>query len=182
MFEFKDLDAFIAKVEQWEKDATETVTAVARGYAAEAYHNLLDWSPQYSGDFTANWVYELNGITPSFRPGLVPSQEPTLAQHEKNSYLDPRAIGVSAWIMGAPEAIAVAIERNAGKDEAFKLGDMVYMHNSAAHDEPYAMLIQENAIKFRPGNTGATVTHATTAMQKYETLDQSATALMSRRV
>lgn len=148
----KGLDAWLAAAEA-------KITNVTRGLGAVLFKTIVKESPQYSGDFAANWKYSLNSIDHSFTKDLFDgavSRTEVIRQDLRNSnYLFTRKYPVGGFIKGSPAAVDYAMAVNKGKDAAFKLGDTIHMSNSAAHDESYAMLIEDNKIKFRQGNNGA---------------------------
>lgn len=147
MLEVLNLEQFARGIERWAEKTEKLVEEVARGLAAEAFHRVVQESPQYSGDFAGGWKYAINRVDISFDSLALPFRGAG----------EPR-------ISGDKEAINWAIAQNKWKDNDFKLGDTVYLSNSAEHDEPYAQLIEDGSIKFRPGNRGGTVENVLTAI------------------
>ncbi len=140
---------FSAQVDDWLAGTRELAKDVARGLSVKLFYGVLSRSPQFSGDYAANWQYSTGLPNSTFRGGLFPDQKVRIGEYGRIS--GP----TSAKSTGHPEAIAYAISNNAGRDAAAKLGVPIFISNSAQHDDAYAWLIENNQIKFRPGNAGA---------------------------
>lgn len=136
--EIEGIDEFIAELENWVGECRVLASQVARGIAAYGFTFVLDHSAQFSGDFAANW--NLSVGAPNFA-------------FEDNA-LHHRADHVTDRIMGDPEAIEHAKAKSQGILDRALVGDDLYVSNGATHEEPYAWLIENNFIKFRPGNAG----------------------------
>lgn len=135
-----------AQIRAWSAKAEKLATDVARGLGIDAFRHVLEISPQYSGDFAANWKYSLNFVDTTFDVGVVtPSNKyKGHAQNFRAEY---------AFSQGDWPARNYALAANAGRASAFQLGDTAYISNSSEHDEPYAWLIEKNKIRFRPENS-----------------------------
>ena len=140
MIEVRNLDKVIQQIDSWERAVYNLVSEVGRGLSVELFNLVVEVSPQYSGDFAANWKYELNKVSPTFESGLF---QILGANNEVKHH------------QGDREAIGFAHRANMGNDAAMKLGDTAYIHNSAVHDEAYAPLIWDGAIRLREVNTMA---------------------------
>ncbi len=151
MIRIENLDEFIKTVDAWEAETTTFVTQVARGVTVELFKYVVQISPQFSGDFTANWKYELNKVTPSFKEGLFHDRETNFREGNAEAVLHAR--------------------REAAKVKGFKLGDTVYFHNSAEHEEGYAMKIWKNQIDFRPVNQGNIAARFDDRVQRFKAMD-----------
>lgn len=128
---------------KWLEEAKEELADTARGLAVTALNYILEHSPQYSGDFVANWNFSINNPDTTFKEaGIIDTDEAWLS-------------GTSPLHRGEPRAIALAKSRNKGKDNGYKLGDSFYLTNDSAHNEPYAQKIENGTIKFRPENVGS---------------------------
>lgn len=134
--EFRNLDAFVNDLRGWVEQVRADAADAAAGLAYTALREVAQMSAQYSGDFAANWKLAVGSPDYSFQGQLF-----SLAH-------GPR-------IMGDAQAIDYALDHARGKLAGMKLGDTLYLANSAAHDEAYAWKIEDNRIKFRPGNKGA---------------------------
>jgi hypothetical protein len=139
--------------------ATKTVTETSRGLGVMLFKGALNYSPQFSGDFTANWKFAVNWIDTSFKADIFPaavdtSEKILWGDSRRGGYVKRKRLPVGGFLKGSTPAMNYAIAANKGRDKGFKLGDTINISNSAVHDEPYAMLIEENQIKFRPGNSG----------------------------
>lgn len=134
MIRAQNLDSFDATVQGWFEAVEEAVAEAAVGLANEAFEQLLESSPQYSGDFVANWKV---GKQPDYSFSPMPGRA---------GHMDP-------FQMGSTPAMEYARAHAVWPD--LKLGESVYITNSAAHDEPYAVKIENGMIKLRPVNEGA---------------------------
>lgn len=134
--EFPNLDAFAGQLAQWAEGVREQMAQAARGLALEALREITEQSPQYSGDFAANWKLSVGAPNFSFQGQLF-------------------SLTGGPRLMGDREAIEYAWANNQGALNGFRLGDTIYLANSAEHDQAYAWRIEDNKIKFRPGNKGA---------------------------
>jgi len=145
VIEFKNIGQVESQLHKWGEEAKALVTGVARGLSVVAFKYAVEISPQYSGDFAANWKYSAGFIDDSFLPDVVsPSNK------YPGKYQDLQAN--TAFSQGDFPARNAALRTNAGRELEFILGSTIYISNNAAHDEPYALLIEENKIKFRPEN------------------------------
>jgi hypothetical protein len=114
--------------------------------ASTALQWMAQESPQYSGDFAANWKVAINGIDVSFDYQAVSGQADFFRDGGKNE-------GARPFQQGDPEAIRYALVRGEPILARAKFGDYVTISNSAARGEfSYAWLIEEGKIRFRPVN------------------------------
>lgn len=148
MLEALNIDEAFKAVDGWLEGCSVGAESAARNIAVDALITLADRSPQYSGDFVANWRMSLNTPDLTFKEGLFPDK--------KYKAKDP-------FIRGDQKAQDYAFTEAVGKLDNFKLGDTIYLSNSAAHTnkkggkEHYAWEIEKNKIKFRIGNFGNTI-------------------------
>jgi hypothetical protein len=152
---------FSAKVDAWLKGVNELTVGVARGLSVEVFNIVLSKSAQYSGDFASNWKYSVGAPNYSFEESHLMG---------KGEY----GRGFTPFIEGHPIAMAKAQSLNAGADLQFtKLGQTIYISNSAHHDDAYAWEIEKGTagrIKFRQGNQGKPLSRTLDAMTlKYGT-------------
>ena len=147
------VDREIKRLLRWVDVETKDATQVFKGYAAEHLAVLIRNSPQSSGDFAANWNYSLNTPDTSFEEGRVP---PSVDKGEYQQF--------------DPQAIAIGLLHNLGKDAHIKLGDTVYFTNTATHTnhkgipDPYYQKILDGTMNLRDVNKKVTLT---AAMQKF---------------
>ena len=148
MLELRGLSEFNQQVQQW-FDAVQVETARASvGLAKSLFKQLLQGSPQFSGDFAANWKVEYGSITPSFDEDVVAVQKIT----DKGFRIEPFTRGSSP---------AIRYAESMAKWRPMRLGESIYLHNSAMHlddfnnPDYYGWKIENGEIKFRPGNRGA---------------------------
>lgn len=174
-----------ADLDAWLLSAVKRVTDVTRGLSVVLFKGVLRNSPQFSGDFTANWKYALNTVDASFTPNVFPdavgvSEKIMWGDARRGGYLKVKRTAVS-FIAGSSPAINHAMAANKGKAAAFRLGDTINISNSAYHDEAYAMLIEDNAIKFRPGNTGVPARRAAaTLLTTYANMSEATADTLAR--
>lgn len=169
MLEIKNLEALERQFEMWERDVRNLTEEVVKGYAIQAFHNLLTHSAQYSGDFAANWNVNVNYSGPVV---FVPFS-PTRRQMDRQG--KTLSGETKPFIMGDSPAINEAKKRQAGTLNNFRLGDEIIISNVAEHNgEQYTKLIENNQIKFRLGNSGRPVAETSEFMKiRYKNLDGS---------
>ena len=139
MLQVKGLDAFSATVNQWLGNVEKAAAEAAVGLAKQMFHQILYTSPQYSGDFVANWKVGYGTIDTSYQTGIFTSELYDADEPFKR---------------GDTKAIRHA-QANANWRPLVKLGQTIYLSNSSAHDEPYAVKIEAGLIRLRPVNNGA---------------------------
>lgn len=146
MLEITNLDQVLKQLEDWESAVYVMATEVFRGISVRMFHTALEHSPQFSGDFAANWRYSLKQPDVSFDANLfsLPTQKNDPGEYGRRN--------VVAFHRGSQQAIQHAKTYNAGREMSFKLGDDIFISNSAVHDDPYAKMIWEGKIKFREVN------------------------------
>lgn len=167
----KNLDKFSEQLSHWTDKVEEQVMDTANGITVELFNTLLQESPQYSGDFVGNWQYQINGITPTFRE--INLLEETRKWEESGPYK-----------RGSMPAITYAKAMNKGRDHTYQFGDTFYLHNSATHNEPYALKIEEGTINFRyeVGNSGQVVARSMAAVApKYTTVGAGQARRLKRK-
>jgi hypothetical protein len=173
MFEITNATEVGNELDAWLMAVEEMATEVGRGLSVAAFNYALEIGPQYSGDFVANLRYSINVEDKTFDVG----------RFEIKRTARPEGYGVMdiAKIAGDPEAIGYARMYNAGRAAGFKLGDTVYISSSAEHDEPYAIKIENNEIKFRPGNHGQTFGYTALDIgMRYENIDAAKAETLKR--
>ena len=140
-----NLSQFDTEVRAWKARVEAATAQVAKGVAMFTLKAILKTSPQYSGDFVANWNVSIGSPDYTFNPLPV-------GEFSRYKEGDPRAINV------ALSKVSIG---------AYKLGQTIWLTNAAHHDDNYAVLIEENRIKFRPENPsgGRVVARAIQATQ-----------------
>lgn len=124
-----DLDGDFAKLEQ-------EVTEIVRGFTVETFLGILAKTPQYYGRLAASWNYSLNQPYYANRTAQVEAGR----GKEQDRVEGP----VNLRWRGHPLAVQIAIQACAGKDEAFRLGQTVWIANGADHGEgKYSQDIEE---------------------------------------
>lgn len=132
-----NLAAFDADVQKWFGAVEKAAAEAAVGLAREALDEVLTYSPQYSGDFVANW-----------KVGRLPIND-----FQSGVFTGGKLAKWPLFQMGSREPINYA--KAHARWPRIKLGETIYLSNSAAHDEPYAFKIEEGTIRLRPVNEGA---------------------------
>lgn len=135
MIELLNLAKFDATVQGWFSAVRTAAAEAAVGLAHEAFEEILDHSPQYSGDFVANW-----------RVGTQTTDEFTSGAVSGGSLMP---------IYGKGDEPAKVYARSHAQWPKLTLGQSLYLYNSARHDEPYAWKIESGDIVFRPINEGS---------------------------
>lgn len=157
MIEIKNLDQVIKQVDEWEAQVNQLVTDAAKGLSIALFKYAVQISPQYSGDFAANWKLNLNTVDTSAELGLF------------------RVLGSDNRPFrseGHKEAVQYALNANRGRAAPFKLGDSVFISNSSDHGEDnYTFRIWDNTIKFRPVNRGQIQRRLDDFMARYAVID-----------
>jgi len=156
-----NLAPFFASIQAWVISERAVATQVAKGLSAAAFNELPTVSAQYSGDFAANWRYDVGKVDTSFTPNALPKSQ----RRQKYTYKDEGGRHAAHYAdrkMGDIEAVSYAYSHNAGKEDKFvTLGPTIYISNSAEHTEFYAWKIENDQIKFREGNEGHPVAKTT---------------------
>lgn len=130
------LSAFDAAVRGWFAAVEEAAAEAAVGLAHNAFEEILETGPQFSGDFVANTRVSMSG-TPdkTFEEGLGGG-----TMHEP-------------FKMGDSPAQAAAKSRATWTTP--KLGTPIFISSTAKHDEFYSHKIEDGQIALRSVNAGA---------------------------
>lgn len=140
---WKGLDEAFAELEA-------ELTDVARGLTVRIWSGILSKTPQYEGRMAASWSYSIGAPEYVDRSHLV---SPDPFGQGDFTHLGYYKDGVVPLYKGAPAAIAVSNSANAGRDKAFKLGDVVYISNGVNHGEgEYSQAIEDGNILLRAEN------------------------------
>lgn len=134
MIKALNLDSFDASVQSWFDAVEKAAAEAAVGLAHEVFEQLLETSPQYSGDFVANWNV---GKRPDYSFSPMPGGA---------TFPNPVAMGSTP---------AMNYARGKAVWPSIVLGESVFLTNSARHDEPYNIAIEKGTIYLRPVNEGA---------------------------
>ena len=101
------------------------------------FGQILQGSPQYSGDFAASWRVSYHSVDYTYENDLFIHDVIETGPFQRGSRKPiDHAKGRAQW-------------------PKLGLGSHIYLSNSAAHEEPYAWKIESGAIHFRPVNEGA---------------------------
>lgn len=140
MLKITNRAAFDSQIRNWTKGVKATSAEVAKGLAFKMLKLILYKGPQYTGDFVANWNVSVGVPDYTFH-----------SSNQNEAYrARPQKIVAPAQ-EGDTRAINKALT-NATSLPTFKLGQTIWLANGAFHDEPYAVLIEEEKIQFRPEN------------------------------
>lgn len=166
MIDIKNVGEVSATIDKWLEEVEKMATKFCRGVTVQIFEQILVNSVQYSGDFAGNWKYELNSITPEFKPGVAFTELEKTRVTWTQGKGDEKSGFFSAF-MGIDEgggdpgvAVGYSLRSARGKDNAFKLGDTVYLHNSSVHDDAYAPGIETGTTKLRVKQNYAPVERA----------------------
>ena len=144
-----DLQRFNSEVNAWLLKAEELAVNVARGLAVEVFKRAVNGSPIFSGDFMSSWKFEVGSVTPSFTP-ITPVDT---YKHAESGHLHRYLTEVEQTGYSRASLRDLAYAENLGKElGVVKLGPTIYIHNSAEHDQQYAMMVENNTIKWRAEN------------------------------
>ncbi len=139
MIKVTNLGQVMSEIDRWLVAVQVEVEQIAIDLMKVMLRQALWNSPQYSGDFVANFKVSIGKQDRSFTPGIFSDKIfPTKAPYQK----------------GDTPAITFAAMANADKATGFKLGGTIWLSNSAAHDDLYAWKIENNTLKLRPQNFG----------------------------
>lgn len=139
MIKITNLSKVVADIDRWLLSVHEDVEQIAIGLMKVMLNQAMLHSPQYSGDFVANYKVSIGKIDKGFTPGIFSDKKfPAKAPYQK----------------GDMPAISFAAAANVGKTAGFKLGNTIWLSNSAAHDDLYAWKIENNTLRLRPQNFG----------------------------
>ena len=131
----ENLDSAFGTLDKWVDEVRGKAEKQLRVVSRYALKWLSTHSPQYTGDFAANWRAAVNSVDDAFIYHAVYQYGQT-----------------EPFKQGDRPAISYAIDRNAYLIQEAELGDYVTIANSATHDVPYAWKIESNQINFRPEN------------------------------
>lgn len=172
MIEITNITLVDTQLELWLAEIEKQATEVVKGLAIESFRTLLMTSAQFTGDFAANWNVSVGNIDTFFKP----------LEHSRLSKKYFANGNSPVFIMGSGPAINEATRRNTGKLDIFRLGDSIFISNSSAHDEPYANLIEDGVVNFRPGNQGMPVATTMASMRsRYGEITQADSRRLARK-
>lgn len=157
MIRITNADEFVTAIRKWVGAVRTQTEKVSISIAYDMLSHLLLTAPQYSGQFVASWNASVGS------PNYTSHEPPHLGPHQE----------------GEPLAIRTALSRF--NLAGFTLGERIFLANSVSHDEPYSVLIEENAIEFRPVNPsrGAVVARALNrARHEYANLTRTKVAAL----
>lgn len=154
----KGLSQFQATFTGWLGAVQKSAEVAALSVAREAVGFAAANTPQWSGDMAANWKLSTGSPKP-FQMNVFNSQFGGWRQRG-----DWRKVS-SVFKLGDAPAVAFAVAEAAGEANDFKLGQSLYITNSAYHPEdsedgsqgvidPYAWKVEAGLIHLRPVNQG----------------------------
>lgn len=142
--EIKNIGEFHGQLSSWINAVKLATAEAAMGLAHDAFEQILETGPQNSGDFVANTKVAVGRVDESFTPSAV------------------GVVRSGMFKMGDTEAMGYARDR--ANWTPGKLGETVFISSSAAHDDPYAVKIEEGLINLRDVNEGADFIYRRAAM------------------
>lgn len=105
------------------------LTSVVRGLTVEIWKGILVKTPQYYGRMAASWSYSIGTPEYTDRSSMVPPVPDEGAEDEEGG---PK---FKTYYRGHRRALEVANSVNAGRDQKFRLGDVVWIANGVDHGE-----------------------------------------------
>lgn len=142
-FQAPNKKKFADQLMNWAQRTEQDAVDVTRGLAAELFHRLLQNSPQYSGDYAANWRLSQNVVDTRFERVQIGMPDE------------------GAYIVGDKPAINYAISANRGLEAGATLTTSFYISNSAVHSgDAYALKIERGTIDFRHPNKGQVISRS----------------------
>ena len=141
----KNLGAFKAATAKWLADARQAAEEARVGLAKRVFEKILYISPQYSGDFVANWNVSYGTPDYRFDADLFPG-------HKYPSEETPFKRG---------DQTAIHYAQHNANWAAVPLDTAIYLTNAAVHkddegnEEEYGWMIEAGTIRLRPVNAGA---------------------------
>jgi len=174
--------SFKADVSAWINAVKDAAGDAAIGMAKIAFNHMLYISPQYSGDYAANWKVGFDRVDDSFDMNAV--------SPDHHGYRNSEGLAeVAPYKRGDMPAINYA--KGHASWDGFRLGQSIYLSNSAFHPdrdeggygviEPYAWKIENGEINFRPVNEGAAHIArrgASYVANRFKTIDAGKLALL----
>lgn len=139
MIKVKNADQFFGSIDSWLDEVEHEYMQIAISLMWIMTGEALKRSPQYSGDFVANWKLAVNKYSTTFREGIFPDKQ-FPAEHPFQR-------------MDA-QPILYAIDANKGALNTARLGDTLWLSNSAMHHDLYAWKLEDGLIRLRPVNYG----------------------------
>ncbi len=109
-------------------DALEReVTFAFRGFTVTVFRELVENSPQWSGNLAANWNIGINAPSPEY-------SEMSTKTGSWYGHADQQHRGAfDPFVRGAPFAVGVALGRNLPKTRVIKFNDTVYLSNNTPY-------------------------------------------------
>jgi hypothetical protein len=140
MLKAENLDQAFSVVDDWLKDVEVLVAQVAVDLGQYLLRTVLESSPQYTGDFTANWKLYVNTVTAEqdFIGGIFNKEFPDDTPFKR----------------GDSPAINYALSMNKGRGAGMKIGDTLWLANAAKHVDLYAWKVENGTLRLRPENFG----------------------------
>jgi hypothetical protein len=154
----QNLDAFDRSVQGWLSAVERATEQASVGLAKAVFKQLLQGSPQYSGDFAANWKVGYNFVDQSFEMNVLDhsAMYSELKGSDGLGEFEPFSRG---------DMPAISYAESKAQWRTLKLGETIYLSNSAHHLDAkeggegvidlYGWKIENNEINFRPGNRGS---------------------------
>lgn len=158
-----NLASFDAIVQSWLSAVEKAAKEAAVGMAHEAFEQILETSPQGSGDFVANTNVSVS--------------------HPNYEFVENAAGTTNSAQAGKGDEQAMNVARSkvdwSSISNSLVLGEPVFIASKAKHDQYYSGLIEEGKIKLRPINAGADHIYRRAkgyVMNRYAKIDKGALA------
>lgn len=139
MFKVTNADKVFGDIDKWLAEVERETLLIAVNMMWVMLGKATLVSPQYSGDFVANFQFSVGTPSRRFTEGIFPDKQfPTQEPYKR----------------GDTPAVQYALTNNAGRFDRAKLGDTLWLANSAMHHDLYAWKIEDGLLKLRPVNYG----------------------------
>ena len=152
MFVVKNVGAFEGQVKAWLASVADAAGDATVGLGKVAFKQILDTSPQSSGDFVAGTRVSIGSASPLEDYPMSGGEGAYLGQYGITRFKAPR--------YGRGDEPAKAFARARVVWPKITLGQRLVISSTANHDEYYSWKIEDGSIKFRPVNAGASRIYA----------------------
>ena len=138
-----EAEKFVAGLDKWLAELDEHLDQTFRGFCVSVYHYIVHETPQWTGHAAANWNLSVGS------PDMSEDRTLMFALDEAHRYPTPRE-GPSE--KGHPRALALADQRNTGRDLDITVDTPVFITNAAtdAQRQEYLDYLESGSGSSRP--------------------------------
>lgn len=136
-----DFDGFIDNIMDWVGDVRKETEEIATRKVMEIFTDLVKMSPQFSGNFVAN--YKIGVRRYSSRLANVRGKDyrevlgqlsPSVGSANSSSVSSSRGFKATPKSMGHPTAVSFAVTNAQKSIKRFRLGDSLFIYNETPFD------------------------------------------------